>query len=90
MTDDDKVMKAAQDKLDETIAEFLKTFGLEGIVTSYMLVAHVSLPPDDDGDDRSSYPLVFQGGSVPDHVAEGLLAVAKEKLRIGRMEAGWE
>lgn len=82
--------KAAQKKLDEAVADLLRANGCEGIITQFMLVAHVSLPPDDDGDDLSSYPLVFQGGSAPDHVAEGLLAIAKEKLRIGRMEAGWE
>jgi hypothetical protein len=79
--------RAIQKRLDDLVDKFIAVHGWnDGVVTSYVLVAHAMMPPDDDGDDRSSYVVVFRTGSAPDHIAEGLLRMGIARLQEGRAE----
>jgi hypothetical protein len=79
--------RAIQKRLDDLVDEFIAVHGWnEGVITSYVLVAHTMMPPDDNGDDRSSYVVIYRTGSQPDHIAEGLLRMGIARLREGRAE----
>jgi hypothetical protein len=80
--------KEAQRELDVIVEKFLRIHGwANGVLTQYVMVSHVSMPPDDEGQDRSDYSVAFMRGSCPDHIAEGLLKMGQEYLRVGREEA---
>jgi hypothetical protein len=77
----------AQRKMDEAVNEFLVAYGWnEGVTLSWALVAHQILPPTEDGYDQSAYPVVYMGGSLPDHIAIGLFNMGLEFVHSDRYE----
>jgi hypothetical protein len=66
---------------------FLVAYGWnEGVTLSWALVAHQILPPTEDGYDQSAYPVVYMGGSLPDHIAIGLFSMGLEFVHEDRHE----
>lgn len=82
--------KAAQRQLDDAVNTFMASVGWnEGVMTSWVLVGHHA-SFDGDGEPLSSYPMVYMGGTQPDHVAEGLLRRGLKILNDGMVMRGDE
>lgn len=80
--------KAAQCRLDDAVTEFLRAMGWgQGMITTgWALVAHQA-GFNDEGEDTSGYPVVYQGGSMADHAAIGLFQVGIDTVRgVGRWD----
>ena len=80
-TEDEK--KAAQKRLDEAVEDWIRANKYTGLCTGWILSGHMM---DSDGeDDLSSYVIAYMHGSIPDHVARGLLSGAADIIRgVGR------
>lgn len=86
MDKEDRI-KAAQSKLDEAVEEFILANGWTHtptgeplMLTSWVMVAHQHAW-DGKGEPYSSHPVVYMGGSQPDHVALGLLQIGTDTIR---------
>jgi hypothetical protein len=78
--------RAAQRILDEAVENFIRVmkWGEGMVMTGWALVGHQA-GFDDEGNDRSSYPIIYQGGSMPDHAAIGLFRIGIDTVRgVGR------
>jgi hypothetical protein len=82
MTEHDQL----QADLDAAVDHYFKAKGWDGFTSSWVMVAHQhKINPDSGLMDDSGHPIVYMGGSVPDHVALGLLQVGSDVIRcIGR------
>ena len=69
-----------QKALDEAIQKFIVPEGSGGILTSYVLVAHVMA--FDEGERTSYYPVVVLDNEQPRHISKGLLGIADEQIDI--------
>lgn len=78
----DPARAESQRKLDSAVDQFIVENDTEGgrITTAYMLVSHQQ-GYDDQGMEVSSYVIAYMNGSLPDHVALGLLSVASDTIR---------
>lgn len=79
---DSDIGAEAQAGLDDAVREFMGRIGWDEpmLLTGWVLVAHLT-----DGGDRCGYPVIFAGGSLPDHQAVGLLQVGLDTARgVGR------
>jgi hypothetical protein len=76
---------SARKQLQEAIEAYLQVRGWnDGVLTSWVVVGHLQ-SFDDDGDDTSSYPIIYMNESQPDHVVLGLFDVARDNIRgVGR------
>jgi hypothetical protein len=74
-----------QAELDEAVDAFIRDTGWNeaGALTSWVLVGH-QMRFDVDGEIISTYPMVYKGGSLPDHVAMGLIEVLRAQTEIDR------
>lgn len=78
--------EAAQKKLDEAVADFVAFAGWnKGMVTTGYVLVVSQQGFDQQGFEISGYPIVYSGGSMPDHSALGVLQVASDTIRgVGR------
>lgn len=83
MADDNK---AAQAKLDEAVQTFLRDSGIgreDMVTTGWVLVAHQAGWQDDEP--ISHHPILYMDGSLPDHIALGMLQIGADTVRgVGR------
>lgn len=76
-----------QEKLDAAVEEFFRAKGWPGFCDGWVLVAHQAKLEESE----SVCPIVYMGGSLPDHVAIGLLQIGMDRVRgIGRWGAANE
>lgn len=80
--------KQVQRELDDLVAKFMRIHGWDdtGVLTAYALVAHIGGATNAEGDDLSGYPVVYLGGTCPDHVAEGLFHMGIWRVQQDRNE----
>lgn len=76
----------AQQELDTAIEKYFKDCGWEGFITGWVLVAHQHrLNPETGKVEDSAHPLAYMGGTMPDHIAIGLITTARDIIRgVGR------
>lgn len=72
---------AAQRELDAAVDRYMEIRGWQGLITHYVTVAHLMLPPNDEGEEGGTYAMVYRGGQAPDHIVEGLLQMGIRRLR---------
>ena len=72
--------RQAQHALDEAVDTFMRESGWaeSGVLTAWVLVGHQA--GFDDGEETVTYPIVYSRGAVPDHVALGLLDIARDAI----------
>jgi hypothetical protein len=68
------------------VEAYFKSKEWEGFTSAWILVAHQhKINPETNLMEDSGHPLVYMGGSLPDHVVLGLLQVGKDVIRhVGR------
>ena len=74
--------REAQKALDGAVEAFIEKSGWNHglVLTGWVLVASQA-GFDEDGESTNGYPLVYSGGSLPDHTALGLLQVGQDIVR---------
>lgn len=77
---------AAQAELDAAVEKYFKALGWDGFLSGWILIAHQHRVNEQTGEVKdSAHPIVYMGGSTPDHVALGLLQIGKDVIRgVGR------
>lgn len=79
--------KAASEKLGQAIVDLVSLLGdglQAGVVTDWIVVAAQD-KFDNDGDRVTSYNVLYRDGSLPDHIARGLMHSALDLV-----SGGWQ